>query len=200
MRQRLFFIPLALLILLAACAPTADEPAAEAEPSTTTPPLKEITRERPTASPEPAKPGPPATIEPAAGVDGASSTESESGSVSPAEVDISQITSVPSTENDPVVMPQPGVPDPKAATAHQVTQDLASRAGVDISEIQMLDIKEIEWPDGALGCPAPGKNYLAAITPGYRITLELSGAQYIYHTDLHDSYLLCGDNGRPVTP
>ena len=116
MKQRLILIPLAILILLAACTPAAEEPSAEKDSPPTTPPLKEIT-------PEP----PPSTPTEAAAPDNAdANTEVESGSASPAEVDLSQLTSVPSAEDDPVVMPQPGVPDPGAAAAHQAAQDLAA--------------------------------------------------------------------------
>lgn len=190
MIQRLILIPLVILILLAACAPAFEEPAAETEAPTTTPPLKEITAERPAATP----------TEAAAADDAGANTEVESGSTGPAEVDLSQLTAEPSAEEDPVVMPQPGVPDPGAAAAHQAAQDLAARTAVDVMDIRVATIEESEWPDGALGCPAPGKNYRSAVTPGFRITLESSGTRYVYHTDLHNNYVLCGDDGQPVTP
>ncbi len=190
MKQRLILIPLAILILLAACTPAAEGPSAETDFPPTTPPLKEITPEPPSSTPTAA----------AASDNADANTEVESGSASPAEVDLSQLTSVPSAEDDPVVMPQPGVPDPGAAAAHQAAQDLAARTAVDVMDIQIVTMEESEWPDGALGCPAPGKNYLNAVTPGYRITLESSGTQYIYHTDLDNNYILCGADGLPVSP
>ena len=193
-------IPITALIFLVACTTGGDEPAFEPESISTTPPLQEVTPENPTTLPDPTSaPQPDNTSQPESppGDDGSGT---ETGSVSPAEVDLSQVTSQPPTNATPQEAPQPGVPDPKSAAAHQVSQDLAARLGIDVGDVTTVSVEDVEWSDSSLGCPAPGMMYLTVITPGYLITLEGSGAQYTYHTDQRGNYVLCGDDGQPVAP
>jgi hypothetical protein len=42
----------------------------------------------------------------------------------------------------------------------------------------------VDWPDGCLGLGGPAELCLAAITPGYAVTLEANGEQYAYRTNL----------------
>ncbi len=166
---------------LTACTPGGDEP--NAIPVTTPP----------TPTPEPTAEQPAPTEESASATD-----EPVTGSSSPAEVDLSQITSQPPENPTPRVAPQPGVPDPAVAVAHQVSQDLAGRLELDVSEVHTVNVTEIEWPDSSLGCPAPDVAYQTVITPGYLIILGIADIEYMYHTDLQGNYLLCGDDGQPV--
>lgn len=107
------------------------------------------------------------------------------------EVDFSQITPEPVGTDDPVEMPQPGLPDPGRYMANLARQALANRLGVDISAVAVLEQERVEWPDSSLGCPQPGTAYLTVITPGYRLLLEVDGERYPYHTDLGDTFIFC---------
>ncbi len=128
------------------------------------------------------------------------STDLSSGTSEPAgSVDPSQITSEPPGDESPVVMPQPGVPDLGEKIGHEVSQDLARRLGIDVSEVAIINSEPQEWPDSGLGCPAPGMNYLTVITPGFLINLEADGEIYAYHTDQTGNFVLCGQDGRPFT-
>src|SRR5690606_19197086 len=50
-----------------------------------------------------------------------------------------------------------------------VRQDLAQRLGVDPEAIEVVTKEAVEWPNGAMGCPAPGAVYTQAIVPGFRM-------------------------------
>ena len=77
--------------------------------------------------------------------------------------------------------------------------DLAQRALVRREAIAILEASQQEWPDGALGCAAPGMNYMQMVTPGYRVRLQANGRSYEYHSDLKGRFVLC-DAGVPAPP
>ena len=62
-------------------------------------------------------------------------------------------------------------------------QDLAERLKIDAEKIETVSQKEIVWPDGSLGCPKPGMNYIQMLVPGYVIELRAGGKTYTYHSD-----------------
>ncbi len=99
------------------------------------------------------------------------------------EVDLRRITPGPAESGEPVVQPAPGAADPSVRLVQIARQSLAAEAGRDISEIALVGVEAVDWPDSSLGCPQEGRMYLQVITPGYRITLELDGVEYRYHTD-----------------
>jgi hypothetical protein len=76
-------------------------------------------------------------------------------------------------------------------------QNLGKRLKIDPGAIRATSVEPTEWPGGSLGCPAPERTYTLAIVPGYRITLEAQGQQYVYHADRQNQFVYCRD-GRPV--
>ncbi len=78
-------------------------------------------------------------------------------------------------------------------------RDLASRMGVAVEDVQMMEFQAVDWPDSSLGCPEPGKMYLQVITPGYRVVLQAAGQTYEYHTNQGNRAVLCekGATGLP---
>jgi hypothetical protein len=80
-----------------------------------------------------------------------------------------------------------------------VRQDLAQRLEVDPEAIEIVTKEAVEWPNGAMGCPAPGAVYTQAIVPGFRMVLEVDGERYEYHTDRQQRFLLC-EGGEPQFP
>src|SRR3954453_14732157 len=52
---------------------------------------------------------------------------------------------------------------------------LASEQGVSAADVKVISAESVNWPNGALGCPKPGRMYTQAIVPGYRIQLEAAG-------------------------
>lgn len=59
--------------------------------------------------------------------------------------------------------------------------DLAERVDRDQSEISVVSVEEVEWPDTSLGCPDPKKAYAQMIVNGYDIILEVDDREYHYH-------------------
>jgi hypothetical protein len=89
-----------------------------------------------------------------------------------------------------------GPPPELEAQMQRVRRDLSARLKLDPSAIRVTSVEPTEW-GGALGCPAPERVYTLALMPGYRLTLEAEGQQYVYHTDRSDRFVLCRE-GQPV--
>jgi hypothetical protein len=76
----------------------------------------------------------------------------------------------------------PEIPKGAEEMVDLVLMDLAEQLQVPKAEIQIVSIEAMEWRNSSLGCPKPGLAYLDVISPGYRIVLEVSGREHIYHT------------------
>ena len=111
----------------------------------------------------------------------------------PQQVPTEQLNSNPDSP-----LPQPtqnGSPDFSSAPVNKFVElakdDLAKNLAINTDQISVLDTKEMNWPNAALGCPAPGEVYAQMQVPGYRIWLNAGGVEYIYHTDLNGRVILC---------
>jgi hypothetical protein len=71
---------------------------------------------------------------------------------------------------------------PQAAVEAQ--EALADELGIPGSQVTIVSVAWVEWPDSCLGVRTPGIMCAQVITPGYLILLEADGQQYEYHTDL----------------
>lgn len=203
-----------LILLVTACT-GGGEPTAVPEPIETKPAL-ETAVPTPTSQPttdaypdnneltatsEPVEGYPPAapTLEPVnpyPGQDGALISDPVVDSAYPAEANMSDLPTGPG-DGQPEEAPRPGVPNEAVAITQQVSEDLAARLRIDVGEIGVISSADVEWSDGALGCPQEGFAYVQVITPGYQIVLEANNQQYTYHTDMNGNFLLCQD-GKPV--
>lgn len=74
----------------------------------------------------------------------------------------------------------------EAAVAH-----LSERLGVEAGEIEILEARQVTWPDAAAGCPRPGMVYMQVLTPGALVRLEADGREYRYHARGRTLPLLC---------
>ena len=70
-------------------------------------------------------------------------------------------------------------------------EDLAHRTGVDKSEITVVKVEAVDWPDTSLGCPQPDMLVLPVITPGYKIVLSCAGETHVYHSDRGTRVVYC---------
>jgi hypothetical protein len=86
-----------------------------------------------------------------------------------------------------VVQGPPGQ-NPSAVTAAQGA--LADKLGIPLSQITVVSVTPVEWPDSCLGVSTPGIMCAQIITSGYLIVLEADGVQYNYHTDLTGENLI----------
>lgn len=115
-------------------------------------------------------------------------------------------------EQQPAAEPSPAVEagsgDTSAAAAGgeappailaAVKSDLAQRALASAGEISVVEVTAQEWPDGSLGCAAPGQSYIQMVTAGYRILLAIGDKQYDYRSNAQGQFVLC-DGGSPLPP
>lgn len=71
--------------------------------------------------------------------------------------------------------------DAQAAAAAAVSA-AAGKLGVDPSQVTIVSVEPVDWPDAGLGCPQPDMMYAAVVTPGYQILLDADGRQAEVHT------------------
>jgi hypothetical protein len=76
----------------------------------------------------------------------------------------------------------PKLDDDEMELVELARSDLSGRLGVSVEEVEVLDVEEVTWPDGSLGCPQPGQMYTQALVEGHRIVLEHDDRVYLYHS------------------
>lgn len=81
--------------------------------------------------------------------------------------------------------------NPLPAPISSARDDLAKQLKVSATDIVVINWEEIQWSDGSLGCPEPGKFYTQAIVPGYQVTFEFNNQQYEYHTNKNSRLVTC---------
>lgn len=72
--------------------------------------------------------------------------------------------------------------------------DLSEMLNVSPDEIVVDHVADVMWPDPFLGCDLPENADMAAamvIVSGWRITLNVDGEAYYYHSDKDDHWLYC---------
>ena len=102
----------------------------------------------------------------------------------------------------PERVPSSAPPEGKLVTAEvppdlieKMRADLAQRVGIKASAAKVTRAESIEWPNGAMGCPEPGKMYTQMIVPGYVVELEHEGKTYSYRAAKTGYFALC-DRGQ----
>lgn len=76
--------------------------------------------------------------------------------------------------------------------------DLAQRLSISASQINVLETREVFWPDASLGCPQPGIAYAQVEVSGYRIILESNGDEFEYHANIHNYVFYCENPTPPA--
>jgi ribosomal protein L20A (L18A) len=74
--------------------------------------------------------------------------------------------------------------EPSDDAVEAATEHLASQLRISPDRIEVVQVSQVDWPDGCLGLPGPGEACILVITPGYRIELMAEGETYVYRTDL----------------
>ena len=69
--------------------------------------------------------------------------------------------------------------------------DLAGRLQVSEADIEVTDVKDVQWPDGALGCPEEGEVYTQAVVDGTQVLLVANDRIYDYHAGSDGEPFLC---------
>ncbi len=80
--------------------------------------------------------------------------------------------------------------DPRSAITTKVTQQLALSLGLDVSQVSLVSIEEMDWPDACLGLAEEGQMCAQVITPGYKVTLQAQGKEFIYRTNKDGSMII----------
>ncbi len=80
----------------------------------------------------------------------------------------------------------------------QAIEDLAQRESISSTEIEVISVEEVVWPDSSLGCPQPGMRYRQVLQDGMRIILQAGGRQYAYHSGGKRAPFLCKHKSSKV--
>jgi hypothetical protein len=127
---------------------------------------------------------------PSSPTDPPASSAGTTGSTSPRSFTATPLTpSVPPASQRPGFSLDPSMPRVVAAIA-----DLASRLGVAVDAVAVVDARAVTWGDSSLGCPQPGMQYLQRTVDGVLVILEAGGRRYEYHGG--DPLFLC-ENPTP---
>ena len=77
-------------------------------------------------------------------------------------------------------------------------KDLANRLSAKMDRINLLEVREVTWPDTSLGCPQPGRVYNQVLQDGLLIRLEVGGRMYFYHCAGDLDPFLCEETSQIV--
>ena len=94
-------------------------------------------------------------------------------------------------------LPIPAIPGMQALI-EKAKADLAQRLSIAASQINVVEAKEIFWPDSSLGCPQPGNAYSQIVTAGYLIRLKANGSEFEYHANIHNYIFYCENPMPPI--
>ena len=72
-----------------------------------------------------------------------------------------------------------------------VIEDAASRQSVGVAAVTVLSGQAVDWSDGSLGCPEPGKSYTQVLTPGYLVIVDAGGVTLEYHLNRQGAFKQC---------
>ncbi len=64
---------------------------------------------------------------------------------------------------------------------------LARQLSIEAATIQVVESEAVEWPDTCLGLNRPTERCDPLVTPGHKMTFNVNGEEYIFHTD-RDGY------------
>jgi len=86
----------------------------------------------------------------------------------------------------PVGQPQPTEttqPVQQIEAVLRAEEALAQEINIEMETIQVIQVEDAEWPDACLGLAREDEVCAQVVTPGFKVTLQAQGKQYIYRTD-----------------
>jgi hypothetical protein len=79
--------------------------------------------------------------------------------------------------------------------------DAARRSGSAAERIDVIALDDVTWPDGGLGCAAPGHMVTMALVPGWRLVLGAAGgAPQHYHLSRRGGWVWCAAERSRLPP
>jgi len=140
----------------------------------------------PIAQPIDADPTAPAVEMPTA--DAMEETETTAETPEAAEEDTMTGTEEATAEATPA---NAAAPVDEPPIVQQVKADLAGRLSIDEGQIEVVDVRDVAWRDGSLGCPQPDMMYTQVIINGMKIILSVDGEEYHYHSGGNSEAFYC---------
>ena len=67
---------------------------------------------------------------------------------------------------------------------------LATQLQISVATIQLVDIQQVQWPDGCLGVQQPGIMCAMHVVDGFRVTLSAQGQTHEVRTNLDGSQIV----------
>ena len=64
--------------------------------------------------------------------------------------------------------------------------------GPPASELDVIEVRAVDWPNACLGIDTPGVACTQVITPGYIVFLDAGWGPYTFHADTHGNVVLAG--------
>jgi hypothetical protein len=126
---------------------------------------------------------------------------SELPSADPAKIPLSTLIPSQPTQGDKPQM-NPLLATPLASglegLIEKAKEDLAQRLTISISDIVLVDAKEVTWSDASLGCPQPDMLYAQVLTPGYLVKLKYDVRDFEYHAGKDKALTYCKNPLPPV--
>lgn len=58
---------------------------------------------------------------------------------------------------------------------------LSEEMSIPISQVTVVSVRPVDWPDSSIGCPQPGQAYAQVITPGHKIAVRARGEIHVLH-------------------
>ena len=131
-------------------------------------------------------------------------TTKPSPSVNPSQSETSapptQVYKVPEMENtSPAASFNPAL----QPLVEQAIEDLALRLKIPVEQINLLEVRQVTWPDSSLGCPQTGMAYTQVSQEGLLIRLGVGREMYFYHSGENQIPFLCEGTSQvlpKVTP
>lgn len=87
----------------------------------------------------------------------------------------------------------------RAGVASLAVADLAARLDMAADDIEVLEVREVTWRDGSLGCPKPEMSYRQMLVNGSLIRLSAGGQVYQYHSGRNRAPFLCENPAEPLS-
>ncbi|MFN2384692.1 MAG: hypothetical protein ABR576_00095 [Thermoanaerobaculia bacterium] len=88
----------------------------------------------------------------------------------------------------------------RAEAFEAAVKDLSEKIGAPKSDVAGVSQEDVTWPDSCLGCAKTGEMCAQVLTPGYKLTLRVRDATYVYHSNRGDRVRLCDQSSLSPVP
>ncbi len=95
-------------------------------------------------------------------------------------------------------LPIPALPDPQTLI-EKAKADLTQRLSISDTQIGLIKIEQVIWPDSSLGCPQENMTYAQVQVSGYLILLKYEGDEFEYHANIHGNTFYCENPTLPLS-